>query len=123
MTKFGVPSSGLDFNMFTCSSYFFNLGKSRSLSKSISSIRLSSGEITDDPTAIRKHARDFYQNLYSQPQTDEGALNEIVNNLTKLHPADSEDLDIPLNVDHGYLFNTMRAMGLGDTFLSYINLL
>ena len=27
------------------------------------------------------------------------------------------------NVNHGYLFNTMRAMGLGDTFLSYINLL
>ena len=58
--------------------YFFNHEKSHSLSKSISSIRLSSGEITDDPTAVRKHVRDFYQNLYSQPQTDEGALNELL---------------------------------------------
>ena len=27
------------------------------------------------------------------------------------------------NVDHGYLFNTMRAMGFGDAFVSYIKLL
>ena len=26
------------------------------------------------------------------------------------------------NVDHGYLFNTMRAMGFGNTFLSYLKL-
>ena len=27
------------------------------------------------------------------------------------------------NVDHGYLFHTLRAMGFGDTFISYIKLL
>ena len=97
----------------TCSSYFFNLEKFRSLSKSISSIRLSSGEIMDDPAAIRKHVRDVYQNLYSQPQTDEGALDEIVNNLTKLHPADSEDLDIPLSLEE--LDTAVKQLGKNKT--------
>ena len=43
----------------SCSSFFFSLEKSNSLSKTTSRIRLSSGCISEDPSEIKKHVRDF----------------------------------------------------------------
>ena len=97
----------------TCSSYFFNLEKSHSQSKSLSSIRLSSGDLTDDPAQIKKHVRDFYQNLYSRPQTDEGALDYILNDLPSLDSVDSEDLDVPPS--QAELDNAVKQLGKNKT--------
>ena len=82
-----------------CSSYFFNPEKSYSQSKSFSSIRLHSGDLTDDPVQIKKHVREFYQNLYSRPHFDEGAQRQILNDLPRLDSVDSEDLDFPPSIE------------------------
>ena len=79
--------------------YFSNLEKSYSQSKSFSSIRLHSGDLTDDPVQIKKHVREFYQNLYSRPQIDEGAQRQIINDLPRLDSVDSEDLDFPPSIE------------------------
>lgn len=81
------------------SSYFFNLEKSHSLSKTISRIKLQSGHITENPIQIKQHIRDFYRNLYSKPQTDQDATRQILSDIPTLDPHDSESLDSPINLD------------------------
>ena len=83
----------------TCSSYFFNLEKNNSLSKTIAKIKLSSGVITENPAQIKQHIHNFYQNLYSRPHTDESALGQLLDDIPKLDPFDSENLDLPPTLD------------------------
>ena len=83
----------------TSSSYFFNLEKHHSQSKTLSCIRLPDGTVTENPEEIRKHCRNFYKQLYSHVPTDEGALGSLLYNLTKLDPRDAEDLDAPLRLE------------------------
>ena len=79
----------------SCSTYFFNLEKSNSLSKNISRVRLTSGLISEDPVDIKAHIRNFYKTLYSRATTDESALDYLLTDVTK-HSDDAEDLDSPL---------------------------
>ena len=83
----------------SCSSFFFSLEKSNSLSKTISRIRLSCGCISEDPSEIKKHVRDFYETLYSENPSDKNALNNLSANVVTLDPSLSEDLDIPLTIE------------------------
>ena len=41
----------------------------------------------------------FYLNLYNRPQTDESALGQILNDILMEDPFESENLDIPFNLD------------------------
>ena len=83
----------------SCSSFFFSLEKSNSLSKTISRIRLSSGCISEDPSEIKKHVRDFYETLYSENPSDKNALNNLSANVVTLDPSLLEDLDIHLTIE------------------------
>ena len=83
----------------SCSSFFFSLEKSNSLSKTISRIRLPSGCISEDPSEIKKHVRDFYETLYSENPSDKNALNNLSANIVTRDPSVSEDLDIPLTIE------------------------
>ena len=80
----------------SCSSFFFNLEKTNSLSKKMSHIRISSGHISEEPREIRNHVRDFYSTLYSRTPTDESAINSLSENIKTLDPSLSEDLDNPI---------------------------
>ena len=81
------------------SSYLFNLEKSRSRSKTISRIRLDSGEITENIPSIKTHAHKFYKKLYSKISTDEGARENILRDLSRLDHLEAEDLERPLSLD------------------------
>ena len=83
----------------TSSSYFFNLEKSKSISKTISRIRLDSGEITQNNSLIKTHVSNFYKNLYSKNSTDEGARENILRDLPRLDPLEAEDLECPLSLE------------------------
>ena len=83
----------------TSSSFFYNLEKNNSISKTMSRIRLSSGVITEDQGEIKAHVRNFYERLYSSIPTDQNSLETILSNLPRLEPEESENLDAPLTLD------------------------
>ena len=93
----------------SCSSFFFSLEKSNSQSKNISRVRLSTGDISDDPVEIKKHVRGFYKSLYSKTKTDKTALINISADLPKLESSTSEDLDSPPTVEE--LDNAVKQLG------------
>ena len=80
----------------TSSSHFFNIEKSHSRSKTISRIRLDSGEITQNISLIKNHVSKFYKNLYSKVSTDKGARENILKDLSRLDPPEAQDLERPL---------------------------
>ena len=83
----------------TCSNYFFSMEKSRSSSKHVSQIRLSSGIVTDDPTEIASHVHSFYRDLYKRVETDEEAIDSVLQNFPSLDPCDAEDCDRPITAE------------------------
>ena len=83
----------------TSSSFFYNLEKSNSSSKTISRIRLSSGSITENQSDIKAHIHDFYKNLYKRVQTDDSCFKTISSNLPKLNSEDSQSLDARLTLE------------------------
>ena len=85
--------------MDTSSSYFFNLEKSHSRSKTISRIRLDSGKITKNISLIKNHVSKFYKMLYSKVSTDEGPRENILKDLSRLDPLEAEDLERPLSLE------------------------
>ena len=80
----------------TSSTYFFNLKKSHSKSKTLLCIRLRDGELTENPEKINYRCWNFYKNLYSVTPTDESALETLLANLSSLDPLDARDLDVSL---------------------------
>ena len=97
----------------TCSSYFFNLEKSHTLSKCISKIRLPSGDLTDDPAEIKKHVHNFYKCLYDHAETNKLAQEEIVSNLAKLDSKDSELLDAHPTLEE--ICDAVKSLGKNKT--------
>ena len=97
----------------SCTSYFFNLEKNNSISKSINKIRLPSGLISEDPAEIKTHIHTFYQDLYSRVPTDESAFNLITEDLDRLEPQDAEDLDSPLSL--GELDLAVEQLGINKS--------
>ena len=93
----------------TCWTYFFNLEKSHSNSKTITHVRLSLGMISDKPDEIRSHVHNFYQSLYSRVQTDENAREQLLQNLSQLNSADSDDLDSQISIEE--LDNAIKQLG------------
>ena len=83
----------------TSSSFFYNLEKSNSSSKTISRIRLSSGSMTENQSDIKAHIHDFYKNLYKRVQTDDSCFKTISSNLPKLNSEDSQSLDARLTLE------------------------
>ena len=93
----------------SCSSFFFNLEKTNSLSKCISRIRLPSGCISEDPIEIKRHVREFYESLYSRHATDESALNDLFVNIKTLDASLAEDLESSITVEE--LDNAVKQLG------------
>ena len=83
----------------TSSAFFFNLEKSNSSSKSMSRVRLSSGNITEKPSDIKAHVHDFYENLYKRVPTDENCFKTISSNLPRLSHEESMNLDSPFTLE------------------------
>ena len=100
----------------TSSSYFFNLEKSHSRSKTISRIRLDSGEITQNISLIKNHVSKFYKNLYSKVSTDESARKNILKDLSRLDPLEAEDLERPTAVGQLGKDKTPGLDGLSGEF-------
>lgn len=97
----------------TCSSYFFTLEKSHTLSKCMSKIRLTSGEITDNPAEIKKHVHEFYKSLYDRAKISDHSLKKILGNLNKLNLEDSEHLDAPPSLEE--LSEAVKNLGKNKT--------
>ncbi len=81
------------------SSYFFGMEKSSAMGKRLSKIRLPNGTVTDTPSEINSHVRDFYANLYRRVNTEEGSGERIFHNIPTLDPCDAEDCDRPLSIE------------------------
>ena len=65
--------------------------------------------ISDKPDEIRSHVHNFYQSLYSRVQTDENAREQLLQNLSQLNSADSDDLDSQISIEE--LDNAIKQLG------------
>ena len=83
----------------SCSTYFFNLEKSNSLSTNIPHVRLPSGLVSENPDDIKTHIRNFYKTLYSRIPTDESALDYLLTDINKIDSDEAEDLDSILSLE------------------------
>lgn len=97
----------------TCSSFFFGMEKSASMSKRMSKIRLPSGDISDDPAEINSHVHNFYQDLYSRAHTEEEACESLFQNIPTLDPCDADDCDGPFSLDE--LDVAVKQLGLNKS--------
>ena len=83
----------------SCSSFFFNLEKHKSSSKTLHAIKLNNGTITQDPAKVRNHIHSFYTELYKHAPTSTTAQDFLLSNLPSLDSNDSETCDRPISVD------------------------
>ena len=63
------------------SKFFHGLEKSRGREKSWSSVKTSSGEIKTNIAEILDEQRKFFEKLYTNEETDEGAMNKLLSNI------------------------------------------
>jgi hypothetical protein len=76
--------------------YVINLEKRRGTQEMLSHLKLPDGQLIDDDDIIRKHARLFYQDLYSPDHVDDASQQLLLEDLPQLPEESTLSLDEPL---------------------------
>ena len=89
--------------------YFFGLEKTKSISKSMQSIKLNNGQIVHDQKIILSEQKKFFQQLYTKDNSVEFSLNDVSG--SKLDATQKIILDSKLTLEE--ISNALRQMPKG----------
>lgn len=79
--------------------FFFNLEKSVCQRKQMVCLRLPDGKVATEPAEMRKHAADFYTDLFRADVCDVDSAAELLQGLPQLCPGDQDTLSADITLD------------------------
>jgi len=92
-------------------SYFFNLEKKTVQYKQMHYLRCKNGNITTNPSEMRKLAMDFYSVLYSAEECAPDSAKDLLKDLTQLEQGKSQALDEMIS--YGELTEAVQQLSMG----------
>ena len=81
------------------STTFFNLENSVGTRKQMVCLHLPDGKVTTESAQMRKHAVDFYTDLFRAESCDVDAAGELLQELPQLSPEDQDTLSLEITLD------------------------
>ncbi|KAK2897108.1 hypothetical protein Q8A73_013488 [Channa argus] len=93
------------------SSFFFNLEKSVARRKQMTCLKLPGGRLTSNPSEMRRHAVDFYSDLFSAEDCNMEHREKLLDGLPQLAQEELAALDSPLTLEE--LTDVVNQMATG----------
>ncbi|KAK2904012.1 hypothetical protein Q8A73_010669 [Channa argus] len=93
------------------SSFFFNLEKSVAQRKQMTCLKLPGGRLTSNPSEMRRHAVDFYSDLFSAEDCNMEHREKLLDGLPQLAQEERAALDSPLTLEE--LTDVVNQMATG----------
>ena len=91
--------------------FFFNLEKSVARRKHMVSLRLPDGEVTTEPARMRKHAVEFYSELFRAVHCDVDSAAELLEGLPQLSPEERDLLNSDITLEELTMAVSQMASG------------